>query len=469
MQLHWGNFGAYTGRAGRHDRVAMVQGSTATGTNRPPVEWLSVNWSCRRYEADNLQQGQTPPERFGPWPFQLVAFTDQVTNAYLGPARGTPLFEPRRIDRLVKFPSGELPAAWCQQPTLGAGVDGSQPMNGLVDEVELVQHSRPSLVLDDDVAEGAQTFRVQRGIDVNAAGPLYFANDITPAFPPTGGLVQIGGEVLAYQAHADGTFQVAQNGRGMLNTQPRGHSRGERVEFLSHRPASILAGGVGVRDSVLPLQDLGALPPRYGTVLLGQELLHYTWLRRNGDQGQLEMPRHYPGEDEAGGGQPRGLFRGRFGTTPATGASGQAVVWFPIRYWDRHVDRSDDPELGYFQLTHNEAPGFFRTLRWRQETVDPRVEVLCRVRVDGKLPWDGAPLPSGGFWELRGGSADAPPHRLMHHGSRLEVRFATRYQPGCVDLATYRAHGWKTTAKVEDVRVEYEGQGRVLSEELTAR
>jgi hypothetical protein len=108
-------------------------------------------------------------------------------------------------------------------------------------------------------------------------------------------------------------------------------------------------------------------------------------------------------------------------------------------------------------------------LRWRQETQDPRVDVVCLARVDGKLPWEGAPLPAGGFWELRGGSADAPPHRLMHHGSQLELRFLTRYQPGCVDLVTYRAHGWKTTARIEDVRVEYEGQSRVLVEEVTAR
>jgi hypothetical protein len=57
----------------------------------------------------------------------------------------------------------------------------------------------------------------------------------------------------------------------------------------------------------------------------------------------------------------------------------------------------------------------------------------------------------------------------MHHGSQLELRFLTRYQPGCVDLVTYRAHGWKTTARIEDVRVEYEGQSRVLVEEVTAR
>ncbi|MCA3007382.1 MAG: hypothetical protein INH34_03290 [Phycisphaerales bacterium] len=469
MQLSWGNFGVYTGRAGRHDRVAMVQGSTASGTQRPPVEWLSVNWACRRYEADNLQQGQTPPERLGPWPFQLVGFTDQVTNVYLGPPRGTPVFEPRRFDRLVKFPSGELPAAWCQQPTLGAGIGNAQQMQGYVDEVDLVQHARPTLVLDEDCADGAQTFRVVPTMLVASSGPVYFANDITPALPQTGGLVQIGGEVLAYQTHADGTFQVAINGRGLLNTQPRSHARGSRVEFLSHRSAAILASGLGIRDNTLPLQDLGALSPRQGTVLVGTELLHYSWIRRNGDQVQLEMPRHFPGEDEPGGGQPRGLFRGRFGTMPATAGAGQAVVGFPFRYWDRQVERSDDPELAYFQVTHTEAPGFFKSLRWRQETLDPRVDVVCLARVDGKLPWEGAPLPAGGFWELRGGSADAPPHRLMHHGSQLELRFLTRYQPGCVDLVTYRAHGWKTTARIEDVRVEYEGQSRVLVEEVTAR
>jgi hypothetical protein len=470
MQLSWGNFGAYSGRAGRHDRVALVQGSIATGAQRPPVEWLTVNWACRRYESDVLQQGQTTPtERLGPWPFQLVGFLEPVTNVYLGPPRGTPLFEPRRFDRLVKFPSGELPAAWCQQPTLGGGIGNAQPMQGFVDEVDLVQHARPTLVLDEDCADGAQSFRVLPTLLVTSAGPLYFPSDITPTIPQTGGLVQIGGEVIAYRTHADGTFQVASNGRGMLNTQPRSHARGSRVEFLSHRSAAILAGGVGIRDNTLPLQDLGALPPRQGTVLLGAELLHYGWVRRNGDQFQLEMPRHYPGEDEAGGGQPRGLFRGRFGTTPATAGAGQAVVGFPIRYWDRHGERSDDPELAYFQLTHNEAPGYFKTVRWRQETLDPRVEVVCHARVDGKLPWDGAPLPAGGFFELRGGSADAPPSRLMHHGSQIEVRFATRYRPGCVDLVTYRAHGWKTTARIEDVRVEYEGQTRVLAEEVTAR
>jgi hypothetical protein len=49
------------------------------------------------------------------------------------------------------------------------------------------------------------------------------------------------------------------------------------------------------------------------------------------------------------------------------------------------------------------------------------------------------------------------------------MRFATVYKPGVLDLVAFRAHGWKTTARVEDVRLEYEGQGRVFDERVTAR
>ena len=65
----------------------------------------------------------------------------------------------------------------------------------------------------------------------------------------------------------------------------------------------------------------GALPSGGGTVLLGQELLHYTWVRRSGDQVSLEMPRWYPAGDFGNKAAARGLFRGRYGTA-AQGASG---------------------------------------------------------------------------------------------------------------------------------------------------
>ena len=46
---------------------------------------------------------------------------------------------------------------------------------------------------------------------------------------------------------------------------------------------------------------------------------------------------------------------------------------------------------------------------------------------------------------------------------------ANTLQPGCLDLQAFTQHGWKTSARVEDVRVQYEGQSRILDEQVTAR
>jgi hypothetical protein len=265
-------------------------------------------------------------------------------------------------------------------------------------------------------------------------------------------------------------FQVAQNARGLLGTEARGHDRGARVRFLTHRPAAILSGGVTPRSAELPVQAIGALPTHGGTVLLGRELAHYCWTRTVGDSTVLEMPRHFPPGTDRNGSESQGLLRARFGTAAASAASGEVVIGFPFRHWDRHVPQSDDPELAYFQLTTNEAPAFFRSLRWREEKNDARVEVVCLVRADGKLPWSDEPLPAGGLWQMAASAEQTSnTHRLGHHASRLEIRFATAYKPGCIDFASFRAHGWKTTASVKDVELEYEGQGRVFDEQVTAR
>ena len=469
LQLLWGNFGAMTGRLGRQDRVAIVQGSTASGVNRPVVEWHTCNWSARRFNSDNLAQNQTPPERLGPWPFQLVAFKDGVKGQFMGPPTGTVMTEPRQYDRVVKFPSGELPAAYCENVPVGGAVGGGNQVRGFVDEIDVVRHPAYDLILDEAFSESGREFRVQRNMTVNSAGVIYYRSDISGLFPQAGGLVSIGGEVLAYQGHADGVFTIATNGRGLLNTEAYGHDRGERVHFLTHRPAAILSGGVGARDDVLPLQSAGALSPAAGTVLLGRELLHYTWMRRSGDQISLEMPRWFPPGEYGNNGAARGLFRGRYGTAAQGGSSGEAVIHWPFRYWDRYAERSDDPELAYFQLTTNEAPCFFRGVRWREETQDARCDVICLVRTDPRVPWETEPGTVPGLYAFRRGGGDDSWMRIAAQSARLELRFVTVYEVGAIDLATFTAHGWKTTAKVDDVRVDYEGSTRILDEQVTAR
>ncbi|MCB9878465.1 MAG: hypothetical protein H6835_12770 [Planctomycetes bacterium] len=469
LQLPWGNHGAYTGRVGRQDRVALIQGSTASGTNRPNVEWHTVNWQARRYNSDNLQQGNTPPELLGPWPFQLVAFKDGIQVPLLGPARGTAITDTRQFDRLVKFPSGELPSSYCASPAIGSGANRELPMRGVVDEVEITSQLAPDIVLDQQMTDSDRSFTVHLSVTLFAGGTLWSSTEVSSMFPQNGGLVQIDQEILAYQSRANGVFQVAQNGRALLGTKAKGHDRGARVMFLTHRPAAILAGGVGATQNTLTVQAAGPLP-RAGTLLLGRELLHYTWSR---NATMLEMPRWYPPaedgfEQDRSDRASRGLFRGRYGTVPQGASSGEVVIAWPFRYWDRYHEYSDDPELAYFQVTADESPVLFRSVSWREETRDANVQVHCRVRTDSLAPWAGEPGRTAGLWEFRNGDQDVR-HKLDRQASRLEVRFQTEYRSGAFDPVTGRSHGWKTTGRIENVRVEYEGERRIFDEQVTAR
>ena len=141
----------------------------------------------------------------------------------------------------------------------------------------------------------------------------------------------------------------------------------------------------------------------------------------------------------------------------------------PFRYWDRHVERNDDPEQSYFQFTTREAPVFFRTLSWREETMDSRVDVVCYVRADGTASWSDDPELTPYLWRLERSPGADEPIVLGAQATQLEVRFATIYGPGCLDLASYRAHGWKTAVRIDEVELEYEGEGRILAERITAR
>lgn len=468
LQLPLGNYSALGGRVGRHDRVALVQGSAASGSARPAVEWHTVNWSMRRYAADNTSSSR-PTEFLGPWPFQLVAFQRGVQGRYLGPPTGTAILEPRQYDRVVKFPSGELPAAYCAEPMLGGGIADGLAMTGAIDEVEVVAHGVADLVVASAFTASAATFQLEPNLTLTAAGPLWTQQQLVDQCPPTGGLLQIDGEILAYQSRDGGTFQVAANGRGLLNTEARDHDRGARVHFLSHRPMAILTGGVGIRDHSLPVAALGALPRQNGTVLLGRELVHYAWTRGDGGAPLLEMPTWFPPGEDATSAQARGLFRGRFGTVPQTAQSGEAVIAFPIRFWDRWHEQSDDPELAYAQLTTTTAPAFFRTLRWREETRDVLVDVACFVRADGRAAWTMDPETTPDLWRFEQPADSATEHRLGSQASRLEIRFHTIYRPGVFDPVAFTQHGWKTSARVEDVRLEYDGQRRIVDERVTAR
>ena len=319
-----------------------------------------------------------------------------------------------------------------------------------------------------DVDMGAGQFTVSQHLQVFPWGTITVAQDLTQLTPNYGGLVMIDGEILAFQSQAGGVFQIAVNGRGLLGTEARGHGRGARVHFLRHLPAAILAGGVSENSHQLVVNNLGNLPRVGGTLLMGRELLHYSWTVLN---QMVEMPIwRDPADDEQGERAEKGLFRGRYGTIPQGGAGGEAVIWFPHRYWDRFHERADDPEMAYAQVTLNQHDVFYEKIRWNEENPDEQfLDLRCYVRVDGLAPFDADPEKERMLFLFKEGEVDDKANVLNRQGSVLEARFVTEYRPGAFDPEDFLMHAWKLTPTLRDCVINYQGATRILKETVVQR
>ena len=79
--------------------------------------------------------------------------------------------------------------------------------------------------------QNAQELVVDRYFTFNSTGRVWGGGaDLSAGYPQGGGLVQVDDEIMAYSAVAAGRFTITQNGRGLLNTEPRGHDRGDGDE-----------------------------------------------------------------------------------------------------------------------------------------------------------------------------------------------------------------------------------------------
>lgn len=469
MELDWGNYGALTGRAGRHDRIGLVAGAQAQGKTEASVEWHSVNWACRRLGGDPKDLPKTA-EHYGPWPFQLVGFKEAVRTKFLGPATRDDTVDSRTLDRILKYPSGELPAAYAEEAWFGGTVRKDyRDARATIDEIDVVEHQFPrsnaplAVVLDTPMPVDARTFKVRLDLAMNPVRAQALAG-VGASFPKKGGLLRIDGEVLAYVSHDAGTFEVARSGRGLLGTEPKAHDEGAAVFFLDEMPTAILAGSVSATSATLNVNSLNELPRGAGTVLLRDELLHYCWTI--GDT-TLEMPKWK--SPDAADTEGRGLLRGRYGTKPVSGEGGEAVIFFPTRFWDRYHERADDPELSHFQVTLMESPVWITSLTWDVEQTDPLVQLHCLVRVDGRSPWNADPKASPGLYLFEHAKVDNLANQIRFQGSRVEARFVTKYGDGAFDGRLYRRNSWKTAPFCKAVGISFEGQTRILEERVSAR
>ncbi|MBL8861301.1 MAG: hypothetical protein JNK02_04735 [Planctomycetes bacterium] len=386
-------------------------------------------------------------------------------NVVAGSATGGPTLDTRLLARIVLFPSGERPRA-VSRVRIGGGADGSGAVvpSAVVDEIAFgdAQFGRnvpaesreamngASLVLDADLDEAGRALTIRPKTMRAAIGNTGWIDDVLPQLAPNGGLLRIGDEILAYRSYdaSSGRVQLAADGRGLLGTKPGAHELEDPVLWLEHRVATVLTAGAGPADAQLTLANVEGFPPE-GLVLVGSELIHYTRIRGSA----LEMPRasSNPGALDGRG---EGLFRGRFGTTPAAHAAGDAVILFPVRYPDRWARRADAPELAYFGFEIGQPSAFWNSIWFQKQDADA-ARIGALVRTDPAAPWDADPDADARLRLLWQGDVDGQAHPLGRQADRLSARVFVEYQPGAFDLATGAPHGWRQTPRLTSLAAFY--------------
>jgi uncharacterized membrane protein YgcG len=389
----------------------------------------------------------------------------------------TQVIDTRSLTRLVSFPSGERPRLVTNMSIGGSATGGSGVVpTAVVDEIVFGDAkcargagtdpdatSGASLILLDELGENASSLRLAAQvvrIPLGRTGSDHKFFDDTTAnggLRKDGGLLRIGDEILAYDSRdaSTGVLTLAPSGRGLLGTRPQPHHASEPVMYLEHHTVTSLTGSVGPGDAMLPVGAVDEFPNE-GTVLVGAELIHYTRLR----DGRLEMPRasSVPGAMDAKG---EGLFRGRYGTVPASHSTGEAVILFPIRYWDRWAEHADAPELGYFAFAIDQPAAFWTSFFFDKTDVEGgNVGVLQRTSTDA--PWDADPEKDKRvqlYWQ---GDVQGKPIPIGAQSDRVEWRVFTKFAPNAFDLKTGMPHGWTETPRLRRLGAFYYGPNVVL-------
>ena len=380
-------------------------------------------------------------------------------------AQGLPLADTRIYARVMKFPSGERPRIVVNAAVGGPaadGADGTVP-SAVIDEVVFGNGVfgggalgegglGGQLVLERPFLDGDDVLEVVEDTLRTPVGNVRVQGDLLSALPRDGGLLRIGKELVVYQAVDTDSdlIVIAEGGRGVLGTQVDGHALGEGVAWVESARVGFLSAGIGGGDAVLRLGSVQGFPAR-GTVLVGDELIHYDWVVGNA----LVMPsrsRASGSNDGAGG----GLWRGRFGTNPSSHPSGTPVIVFPIRYWDRWADDAEAPEMHFFQLGVDAPSAYWqRTFFEVEESPLPGPRLGVLVRTDPDAPWD-TPADAGPglrrFYEAdpsRGGE------RIGRQSDAVDWRVFVRYEPGSFEALGGTQSGWKTAPRLKQIGVEY--------------
>ncbi|GEM_PF-2076827 len=481
------------GRPGRGDRVALI--STA-GKNPAPPEWHTVQWAARLpvFDGRALIPGQKQGGRSGSrnrarnssgqgrgrsgilgYAGNLVALQKGAGTLLIGQKFQE---ETRLLDRIVKFPSGELPMRLQDRARFGAsGQKDIADFRGLLDDVQtytgfqtsILSNGRPNTWLgrlSAPCSAGDRELKIlgtQRG-----TGSI-----IRIGRARRTGLLWIGGELLAMSSLDRSSGRIQVSGRGLLGTEARAHDRGEPIYYVACRPATVLGANMTAQVGGLYVAEPQNLPNVTGTVLVDRELMHYTWQRA----GLLEMPSRMESLTDQGSGnldqgnQGTGLFRGRYGTIPSGHQNASAVISWPIRYWDRYTDRAEDPELATFSFGMEAPDVYLSEVYWEEEIPDSHLDLELLVRADERVPFSADPDKTAFLWRFRDpkGTNKQGKLRIDAQASRWDFRFGVRYLSGAFDPVQFLSTGWKKTPILKTFGWSYQAPTRILSQEERLR
>jgi hypothetical protein len=379
----------------------------------------------------------------------------------------------RFLARVLKHPSGELPRI-VDRALIGGTIRGGEVPAVVVDEIAFGSAEFGTaldigdiaqggvLVLNEALFTGDDEFRIQPSAVRLAGNDYYGSDDVLDFVPEDAGLLRMGSEIVCYGDFdaSTGVVTIAPGGRALLGTEEESHTLGTHATLLEGHAVSTLTRDIDASEDFLPLEELTGFPSE-GTVLIDDELIHYTRRRDDG----LEMPRAstVAGEMNRKGG---GIFRGRYGTEPAGHLNGTPVILFPFRYWDRQADEVDGPELSYFGLSVDQPNAFWRSLFWQTDATDgSELYVLQRAvdpGTDSAPPWDGNPDETPGLEMFEFGMPGGEGNVIGLQAGRMEWRVFVRFQRGAFDALTGLSHGWKRVPRLRLFGVEYLGPNQVL-------
>jgi hypothetical protein len=476
------------GRPGAKDPVFLVNGDLAAlGTpvtihraHYPAQNRLQHTWiAAPRGLTSTGGQTQTIP--VVGYEVENIAYMALETRATLpvspgsggiGPANAT---DPRFLGRIVKFPSGELPRTG-GDASIGVPSGGQTDFGPAALEADEIvfggavafgsaggtipqaHAAGASLLLAREMGAADLSFTVQPSSLRAADRSIGFQGPVLGELPADGGLLRIGEELIAYQqiVAGGGNIEVAINGRGVLGTLPQPHAVTEAVHWLEGWDVTTLVTDIGPDDAALNVSSTQDFGPN-GTVLVNDELVHYTRI----DGGALVMPRS-SGEPGAMDQQGPGVFRGRYGSIPASHAAGSSVISFPARYWDRYAPRYDGADLGFFGLAVNQPGAFWNGVIWdSQEGQTGGAEIVVLQRTDPNVPWDADPEEEPGLTLMENGDLEGGLIPIGSQSDRVEWRVFARYTAGAFDPQFGASHGWKETPRFIQLGATYTAPPRV--------